>query len=110
MIFFGCKKRDQQKVFWLLNQQFGNWKKRNKFGCFWLQFGCNSVAFDCNSVAFGCNLSISVLILVLLNDVVWVQIELQNENLEEWKTFPISGVEQYAWVSNCAEYSVKMWL
>ena len=25
---------------------------------------------------------------------------------EKWKTFPISGVEQYAWVSNCAEYTV----
>ena len=74
------------------------------------KFGCDSVAFDCNWVAFGCNLSISVLIFVLVKDVVWVKIELQNENLEEWKTFPISGVEQYAWVSNCAEYSVKMWL
>ena len=29
--------------------------------------------------------------------------------LKEWKkTLPMSGVEQYAWVSNCAEYSVKM--
>ena len=109
MIFLVVKKETKKRFFGCEKSNLTT-EKRNKFGCFWLQFGFNSVAFDCNSVAFGCNLSISVLILVLLNDVVWVKIELQKENHEEWKTFPISGVEQYAWVSNCAEYSVKMWL